>query len=315
MSQQMFEFQLYRINRVDYPDLFAKNQRFVEGDADIIRIVEHATSAEFEHKVSGPKNVFQWAVREFCRYMNPRRPRTKVFGITLARSVVGTVGEIVLDNSITEGFSESTPPTALTCRIFLIMPRHLLLVEKRSVITSSERWRLSLEEILMLAAESLGYTGSVVFSPMPRHEEILEAFTSFDRLTRLRVTLRLPNPEFSAYSKQLYDEMTEAEIEEFLQDMKNPRGLSKKKGKMPHAAAEISQSGYQKGGVRLEGMRQGKFDKIDTGKKAATGGIPYTRECVRSFQDAPDSIQAQEGISDLIDESDRIAPPASKEHG
>ena len=46
-------------------------------------------------------------------------------------------------------------------------------------------------------------------------------------------------------------------IAEYLQDMRNPKGLSKSAGKLPHASAEIAQAGYKKGEVTLAGVRDG----------------------------------------------------------
>ncbi|MDA8086720.1 MAG: hypothetical protein M0Z75_08480, partial [Nitrospiraceae bacterium] len=223
-----------------------------------------------------------------------------------------TAGETVTDTGIEDSISGLEPPLADTCRLFFYMKRHLVIIERRSAIINS-RWRQALEEILKAVARALQYSGWIEFEPIPRHEEIIEAFKSFERLTRLRVILRLPNPEMSRYSAQLYKEMEEGAIREYLQDMKNPTGLNKEKGKLPHATTEIAASGYKRGDVTMEGLRNGKRDAIKTGSAAARGQVDALRDYVRGMKDVANTKEAQRVTSAILDEIDRIAAPPSED--
>jgi hypothetical protein len=91
--------------------------------------------------------------------------------------------------------------------------------------------------------------------PMPNQEEILEAFFSFQRLTRLRVHLLLPNPELSRYTQKLFEELQSGGIRDYLADMRNPQGMSKAQENLPFATAAMAAAGYKEGDVLLEGVR------------------------------------------------------------
>ena len=313
MTKRLFEFEVYRINLMQTePMLFNEMDKPVKNDQDIVAILKHTIEPNFKATSSGSKNTFEWAVRGFCQYYHTRKDGGKVYGLTLAKSIVETAGEIVTDTGIEEGVSEMEPPLADTCRLFFYMSRHLLIIERRSTIINS-RWKQALEEIFKASAQDLRYTGWIEFEPVPRHEEIIEAFRSFDRLTRLRVILRLPNPELSRFSDQLYREMEEGRIREYLQDMKNPRGLNKDDGKLPHAATEIAAAGYKRGEVTFEGFRKNKRDVVKTGSAAARGQVGELRDYVRGMKDNSKAKEAQRVTTAILKEIDRITPPPSKE--
>jgi len=313
MTKRQFEFELYRINLVQAePMLFDDMNKPAKSDEDIIAILERAVRPAFKVTFSGTRNTFEWAVRDFCHYHHLRETDAKVYGITLAKSVVETSGEIVTDTGIEEGVSEVEPPLADTCRILFYLSRHLVVIERRSTIINS-RWRQALEEILKAAAQDLGYSGWIEFEPVPRREEILRAFRSFDRLTRLRVVLRLPNPELSRYSERLYKEMEDGQIREYLQDMRNPRGLNKAEGKLPHATTEIAAAGYKRGEVIFEGVRKNKRDVVKTGTAAAIGRIGELRDYVRGMKDNSKTKEARRITTAILDEIDRLAPPPQQE--
>ena len=183
MTKQYFEFELFRINIIQgEPYLFHEMNKTIKTDEDIIAILKKATLPKYKIGISGHKHTFEWAVREFCEYFHERGSEEKVYGITLAKSTIETTGEIVTDNGIEEGVSESEPPLADTCKLFFYMKRHLMVIERRSTIINSG-WCRALEEILKNVAGDLNYHGSIEFEPVPRHEEIIETFRSFDRLT------------------------------------------------------------------------------------------------------------------------------------
>ena len=191
------------------------------------------------------------------------------------------------------------------------MKRHLVAVERQSKIIKS-RWRDAVENILKDAAWDMGYSGWITLEPVPQHEELLDVFRSFSQLTRLRVVLRMPNPELSRYSQKLYDEMKQGLIREYLQDMKNPQGLNKTEGLLPHATMEIAAAGYKKGPVTFEGRRGNKKDVINTGNTAVRGSIAQMRDYVRGMKDIAKTKEAKKITAAILDEIDRIVPPPNE---
>lgn len=313
MAKRRFDFELYRINLIQAePSLFDKANNPIITDADIAAVLENATLPKYTIEFSGRVNSFQWALRDFLQYAHDRSDGSAVYGITLAKSVIQSAGEFVTDTGIEEGVSGAEPPLADTCHLFFYMKRHLVAVERRSSIINS-RWRLAIQGILKQAASDLSYSGWIELEPVPRHEEIFEAFRSFSRLTRLRVVLRLPNPELSRYSKNLYDEMENGSIREYLQDMKNPQGLSQSEGHLPHATTEIAAAGYKQGEVTFEGIRNQKRDTVKTGNAAARGQIDKIRDYVRGMKDVVRTKESQNVTTAILDEIDRIAPPPEGE--
>lgn len=313
MRNQLFEFELYRINLVQAElTLFEQMNKMLKSDADIIEVLRHAVKPDFKAVFSGPKNTFEWVLRDFTHYPHQYKNGGDVYGVTIAKSIIESAGETVTDTGIENGISELAPPLAETCRLFFHMNRHLMAIEYCSAVINS-RWLQALEEILMAAARDLQFSGWIEFEPIPRHEEIMEAFSSFQRLTRLRVLLRLPNPEFSRYAQRLFNEMEEGSIREYLQDMKNPRGLNSTEGKLPHASTEIAAAGYKRGDVTLEGIRDGKREVVRTGKKAARGRIEELRSYVRGMKDVTNTKEAQKVTTAILAEIDRIAPPPKRD--
>ncbi len=314
MPIQSFEFELYRLNLVQEPPLLFKElNRPVYSDDSIVSILKHAQLPDIKIVFAGSKNTFEWVVREFVRYHHNISDHGPVYGITIAKSVTESVGEVVTDTGIEEDVSEPDPPLAATGRIFFYMQRHLIMVERNSQITYTKRWRDALVMILKEAAKRLEFTGWMEFEPVPRHEEIFETFRSFDVLTRLRVILRLPNPDLSRHSKDLYDRMSESKIREYQQEMKNPNGLSKKEDRLPYASLEMASLGYKKDEVTMEGFRNNRFDTVKTGGDAARGTIIATKEQMRSTRDAPEDNNSKQIIAALLMETDRLIAPRWKD--
>jgi hypothetical protein len=194
------------------------------------------------------------------------------------------------------------------------MERHLVIVEYNSVLMTSELWRHSLHKILDAGARSLEFQSVIRLEPVPREAEILAAFRSFQTLTRLRVRLRIPNPELDRRTERLRRELAAGEIREYTQDMRNPRGLSQSEDHLPFATAAIAQAGYKDGEISMTGYRDGKRRTVRTGKRAARGRIEGLKEFVRGMAANAKSKETQAAIASILDEVNRIAElPASPE--
>jgi hypothetical protein len=193
------------------------------------------------------------------------------------------------------------------------MQRHLVVVEFNSLLMHTQLWRSSLHSILDASAQSLELQSSLRLEPVPREEEISKVFRSFQRLTRLRVKLRIPNPELDRRTERLRKELEAGNIREYSQDMKNPRGLSQSEQNLPAATVEMAQAGYKDGDVVMSGYRDGRFTTVRTGNRAARGRIDGLRDFIRGIASNAKAKETRAAVQSILDEVDRIseapAPP------
>lgn len=182
---------------------------------------------------------------------------------------------------------------------------------------SSLAWVDALHQILDKAANALNIRTQIRLEPVPEANEVMEAFRSFERLTQLRVTLRLPNPEISRYAKSLFDQMKSGGIREYSNDIKNGSGLSQAEGQLPHAIASLAQDGYKKGEVFMSGIRQGRRTRLKTGRTAARGQVERVRDFVRGQVTIARTKEAQSALAAILEEIDNMhpAPEPDAENG
>jgi hypothetical protein len=311
MAERPLLFEIYRLNIVDNDilsfDFMGEN---IRSDSQIMSVIENVASPEFLVVTASGRNTFQWNVRE---YSIEGEQDNVVCSINLGRSVIERSGQ----TATPEGFEQATttflPPPAETFHLFFYMRRHLVAVEYRSELMRTQLWRSSLHEMLDAAALSLGYTSHLRLEPVPQDETILRAFRSFQRLTRLRVKLRIPNPELDRRTERLRREMVEDGIREYTQDMKNPTGLSLSEEGRPYATAAMAQAGYKEGEVTMAGIRNGKRSVVKTGNRAARGRIEGLSDFIRGLSGNLRTQEAKRAVALITEEVDRLvelpAPP------
>jgi hypothetical protein len=311
----MFEFELYRLNIIDSEDALLEHHLpgLFGNDEAVVEVLRHATSPQFTYTARTEMSVYSWVLREFVDYQGPASDQGWLVGVTMARSIEAQTGEIVTDTGIVEGVSQADPPQAKTMELIFRMQRHVVMAERYATLTATMGWKVALENILRQATQELGLRGRIELEPIPRTEEIMTAFRSFEILTRMRLILRLPNPELSRYAEHLCTDMLEGGIREYMQDMSNPNGLSRDEGKLPHASAEIAEKGYKKGTVRLTGIRNGRRESVDTGGKAARGTVDRLRDFVHGMKVNARAQETQRTLQALCEEMDRLAPPPEQQ--
>lgn len=316
-SKRRFEFELYRLNVADtVADLFDQGLLVLSGDDEaIISVIRNAVSPEFSYETETKRASYRWDVRDFVEYESKDFSSKRLISVSLARSIISEVGDVVTDDGIVPGTSQSLPPRADHIELIFHMARHLVAVERYTVITQSLVWRKALHEIFEQSSRAMGYRGRLELEPVPREEEIMAAFRSFDRLTRLRMCLRIPNPELSRTAQSLYEEMEDGGVREYLVDMRNSKGLNREQGKLPHSSVEIAQAGYKKGTVSMEGIRDGKRDRAETGSKAARGDANALRDYVRGMKDNARAKETKNALKSILVEMDRISPPPEAVEG
>ena len=294
----------------DKPTLFTpENPRYIRSDGDIQEVLKAATNSRFDVRAEAGRSTFTWSVREFAVY-EVEEASEPILGVTLARSVIARTGQTVTDSAIEDALSELSPSLADTTHLFFYMKRHLVAVEYNSAIMTTQLWRYSFQAILSQSAKSLELESTVQLEPVPREEEIITAFRSFARLTRVRVRLRVPNPELDRRTERLRKLMLDGGIRDYTQDMRNPNGLSKAEGELPFATVAMAQAGYKQGEVILTGYKDGRIRTIKTGNRAARGRLDGLKDYLRGIAAIAKAKETQAVVAAIMTEVDRIAEPA-----
>jgi hypothetical protein len=302
-----FSFDLYRLNIEDSDDLFAQSElKRLRRDEDIATVLERATDPEQDQLQKTRTAVFEWGVREF-RNLREGSPDRPLLHVVLARSVLERDGDIVTDQGMTTGTSSLNPPLASTAVCLFDLSRHLVVVEHTAQLAPTA-WKDFFERILSTAASRLDFWSSIALEPIPEQNGIVGLFLSFERLTRMRLTLRIPNPELNRYTKLLYEDLSRSGIRELTQDMKNPNGLSKREDALPFASAVLAEQGYKKGDVQFEGLRSGAFEQATSGSSAARGNVRGLRDYVRGMHANAKTKEAQRALAAITAEIDRLHP-------
>lgn len=302
-----FSFDLYRLNVEDAEDLFSQAQlRRLRTNQDIAAVLQRATDAEQDQIQRSRTAVFKWSVREF-RDLTDQTPDRPLLHVVLARSILERDGSIVTDQGMSTGTSLLNPPLASTAVCLFDLSRHLVAVEHTGELAPTA-WKEFFERILATAANRLDYWSSLVLEPIPEQNGIVGLFLSFERVTRMRLTLRIPNPELNRYTKLLYEDLSRSGIREMTQDMKNPNGISKSEDARAYASAVLAEQGYKKGDVQFEGLRNGAFEQAVSDTSAARGNVRGLRDFVRGLHANAKAKEAQRVLAAVTAEIDRIHP-------
>lgn len=294
-------FSIYRLNIIDKDLLNILGGKKLRSDKDISWIISEAAHEQHDIIDETKKSLYIWSLRHF---IEKNSAGSSILGVILSKSIAKREGEIVTKTEITSGLSEFSPPPADSISIYIFLDRHLVAVEKNSKITNSNKWQKQLSRITDSASKIANFDSFLSLEERPDEKELMNIFRSFSTLTRLRVNLRLPNPELTRYSKKLYDDLLEGGIREYLQDMKNPNGLSTELGKRPHATLEVAKSGYKDGAITFAGIKGGKREEVVTGEKAIVISSRILKERVRNSlvtPDAGDSLMVFNEIKELLD--------------
>jgi hypothetical protein len=302
-----FSFDLFRLNIEDVSDLFTEaDLPRIRTNEDIEAVLRMAVEPEQDQVQKCRTAVFKWSVREYkdLSEINPDRP---LLHVILARSVMERDGMTVTDDGMSAGTSLINPPLASTAVCLFDIARHLVAVEHTGELARTA-WREFFERILSAAANRLEKFSIITLEPVPEQNGIIGLFRSFERLTRMRVTLRIPNPELNRYTRELYEDLSNSGIREMTQDMKNPNGLSKAEEARPFASAVLAEQGYKKGDVQFEGLRNGSFEQASSGSTAVRGNVRGLQDFVRGLHANARAKEAQRVLVAIAAEIDRIHP-------
>lgn len=302
-----FSFSLFRINIVDAEDLFSVgiDQR-LRGDADLIKVFKLSTSNEMDQLQETRSAIFKWSLREYLDLTELGDGR-QLIHLVLARSLLEKDGLIVTDEGISSGTSSSYPPLASAAVVLVDLSRHLVAVEHTGDL-SQTAWKEFIEKILNTSSLHLGKMSYLSLEPVPEQNGIVGLFLSFDKVTRMKLTLRIPNPELNRYTRELYDDLVKSNLREITQDMKNPNGMSKATDARPYASAVLAEQGYKVGDVYIAGFKGEDYEEANSGTDAVRGNIKSLRDFIRGLSSNLKTKEAKQAIKSVFDEIDRIHP-------
>ncbi|MBX3317376.1 MAG: DUF4747 family protein [Phycisphaeraceae bacterium] len=305
MPANDYEFDLYRLNIRDDSSLFASNNNRIRSDESIKQILSAASTHEFDHERRERTRRYIWFFRDYVE-SSSSTARGDALYLVFGRSTPEHIGKILTDDGVAEGVSTSFPPPAIDSVIVFDLKRHLVAVQHNSEMMLSKTWLKSFHQILAKASHNLGYTSTLTIEPVPSNHDILRAFHSFDKLTQLKVHLLIPNPDITRPIKRLFEELRTGGIRDYVQDMKNPNGLNKAEGELPHASASMAQAGYKRGDVTMRGVIDGESVKKVTGNRPASAIVPEVKDYVRGMRDIAKTKEGKEITTKILAVIDTI---------
>jgi len=306
MSDRKFEFDLYRLNIVDNEDEY--KGRPVKNNTQIAAVLKQMTDSKYDMEAHNTKSTISWSFRQFDQFISSEGQI--VYRVILARSVKEQEGDTVTDDGLESTRSAISPPLAISVAMLFYEERHLVAVEHNSTITGGQAWLRVFRKMSDKSAQSMGLDSYFVLSPVPEKNSLLETLRSFSTLFRLHTKIRLPNPELTRYTKELYGQLKSSAIREYRQDMRNRQeGLNTQEGSLAHSSVALAESGYNDGDLILIGIRtEGKVEKVVVGKTAARGRISLTKEQMRTLTPNDAFLQGLHPVDEIIRAINHIHP-------
>lgn len=304
MQRDTFNFFLYRLNKEYRYDLFSSRNASERTDdewlADYLATV---CNREYDFKKETRRAVYTWSLRNYQNLEND------FSSVVLARSQLQKTSTIVTDDSLTVGDSISNPPPADTIVLLFYWKRHIVIVENRAGMTTGETWLRNFHAIIENAKSYTSIPVAPRLEPISVRGTILEHLRTLDKVFRFRVRLKLPNPELNRWSKQIYDEMIEQHLTEYLQEFISPTGIRVDENSKAYSSGALAELGYKEGGVQIEGQKNGESVLIDEGKTAVKGKIEQLRSFIRGIETNATSKQLKNALVRIESEVNRLFPP------
>jgi len=303
MNKDTFKFFLYRLNKELRTDLFRGFGRLKKPDDDWLEeYLQTICIDQFDFTKITKKSVYTWALRNYMRLSE------EFSSLVLARSTVQRSSTIVTSNSLSSGESVSTPPPADTIILLIYWPRHIVVVENRSGMTTGETWLRNFHKIIENAKIKVSVPIAPRLEPIPLKGTILLHLKELDRVFRLRIRLTLPNPELNRWAQRIYDEMIEERLDTYLQEFISSEGIRVDENSKAYSSASLAELGYREGGVQIDGQKNGSSVQIDEGKMAIRGKIDQLRSLIRGLETNAGGKQLPNALNQIQHEINRLFP-------
>jgi hypothetical protein len=297
------DFLLYRLNYEHKPNLF---QETLQNDGQLIEVLRNATDPAGDVVKSRTTSGYQWSLREFhLESADDSDGRTCVV-LTLARSSLYRAGVMVTDSGFENTISTSSPALAERIIIMLDLKRHLFAVEYNSALMQSDTWRKELERILTRSSHAKDFATKILLIPVPSREELEVRLRKFEKITRVQLTLSLPNPDINSTYERLYREMVEGDVQQLKQDMSNPNGLRLEKSSLPNASLNMAMNGYKRGQIKIRGTSNGKPESITIGDEVTRVEVYGVREFAEGISQGSDDPKVKRAMRAIVKKLDEV---------
>jgi len=284
MAKDVFNFMAYRLNKCSDETVWSYiGKRDLISDDDVREFLKLACQVEFDRDHETAHNLYKWSLRQGSAIVNDD-DQIILSVFILGRSVLERDALIVDENGFHEGRSISSPAPAETMILLYYWPRHIVLVENRSQMVTGETWLSHYKELISAVAVKYEYSKLPQLENIPPSDSLLDLFLSFNKVTRVKVHLKLPNPDMSRLTRDLKKRLEDDSIQEIKQDMYNSNGLSKKEGGLPLSSIAMAEQGYKSGAVLIEGKSDAGYERIETGKDTAKGSVVGFKTFLRGLR-------------------------------
>lgn len=284
MATDVFNFMAYRLNKCSDGTLWSYiRENDLVTDDDVREFLRLACQGIFDRTHETAHNLYMWSLREGST-VTDENGKIVLSVYILGRSVLEKDALIVDEKGFHEGRSISSPAPAETMTLLYYWPRHIALVENRSQMVTGETWLSHYTDIMLAVSEKYSYSKCPQLENIPPSDSILNLFLNFKKVTRVKVHLKLPNPDMSRLTRDLKASLEEDCIQEIKQDMFNPNGLSKREGGLPLSSLAMAEQGYKNGPVLIEGVSDNGFERIETGKDTAKGSLVGFKTFLRGLR-------------------------------
>ena len=301
------EYLLFRLNFVDRHGLFDQP---VRTDNQVINVFETAARERCDVVDSRTRSGSRWSLRQ-VETDTPDEPDARPFiSAIFSHEATYREGPIVTPAGISRGVSAISPPAATTSHVVVDLRRHIIAVQDVAAIMQTKPgWKNKLELILNAGARWAEYTSRVSLEPIAPKQVVQGRLAEFNRITRVRVTLRIPNPDLGPTFQRLYEEMSRGGVRELTEDMRSERGLDFSTDSLPRASLDMALNGYRKGEIRIYGFREGnEKDKFTIADDVARVEIDGLRDFVSGVRAGTTSPEVKRVVHAIIRKIDGILP-------
>ena len=300
MTKDVFNFMAYRLNKCSDETIWSYHgERDLITDDDVREFLMFACQEEFDNDHETAHNLYKWSLRQGSAIVDENNSII-LSAFILGRSILEKDALIVDEKGFHEGRSISSPAPADTMTLLYYWPRHIVLIENRSQMVTGETWLSHYNELISAVAVKYKYSKTPQLENILPSDSLLALFLSFKKVTRVKVHLKLPNPDMSRLTKDLKKRLEDDSIQEIKQDMYNSNGLSKREGGLPLSSIAMAEQGYKKGTVLIEGQSDNGYEKIETGKDTAKGSIVGFKTFLRGLR-VNAKTKESNGILDAIE--------------
>ena len=112
---------------------------------------------------------------------------------------------------------------------------------------------------------------------------------------------------------ELIEKLRDGGIRDYLQDMKNSRGISMEESHLPSTTLQVAESGYKKGEVVIEGVIDEKEETMKTGESAVQAKIGGIRKYISGMMSMSDEEETRQALFKVLNEVDETFPPPEQQ--